>query len=137
MVITRSMAITTNNQGDELRPTALERQVQTFTAAVERITKQNHDLEEQLRQKNATMDTQEEDQEGTGAERRNQEGQEDSFAPSRLEWLDMSCLSVTDTVPSHIVAEMQIMKEQMDFMMNALRGLVSSDLYDLVHRIDS
>ena len=49
----------------------------------------------------------------------------------------MSCLSVTDTVPSHIVAEMQIMKEQMDFMMNALRGLVSSDLYDLVHQIDS
>ena len=131
------MAITTNNQGDELRPTALERQVQTFTAAVERITKQNHDLEEQLRQKNATMDTQEEDQEGTGAERRNQEGPEDSIAPSRLEWLDMSCLSVTDTVPSHIVAEMQIMKEQMDFMMNALRGLVSSDLDDLVHRIDS
>ena len=45
----------------------------------------------------------------------------------------MSCLSVTNTVPSHIVAEMQIMKEQMDFMMNALRGRVSSDLDDLVH----
>ena len=32
---------------------------------------------------------------------------------------------------------MQMMKEQMDFMMNALRGRVSSDLDDLVHRIDS
>ena len=30
-----------------------------------------------------------------------------------------------------------MMKEQMDFMMNALRGQVSSDLDDLVHRIDS
>ena len=43
------MATTTNNQGDELRPTALERQVQTLTIAIERLTKQNHDLEEQLR----------------------------------------------------------------------------------------
>ena len=30
-----------------------------------------------------------------------------------------------------------MMKEQMDFMMNAVRGRVSSDLDDLVHRIDS
>ena len=43
------MATTTNNQGDELRPTTLERQVQTLTTAIERLTKQNHDLEEQLR----------------------------------------------------------------------------------------
>ena len=37
----------------------------------------------------------------------------------------------------HIVAEMQMMREQMDLMMNALRGRVSSDLDNLVHRIDS
>ena len=67
MVLTRSMA-TTNNIGDEPQPTALERQVQTLTAAVERLTKQNHDLEEQLRQRNAGHGTQEEDQEGTSAE---------------------------------------------------------------------
>ena len=36
-----------------------------------------------------------------------------------------------------MVAEMQMMKERMDFMMNALRGQVSSDLNDLVHRTDS
>ena len=30
-----------------------------------------------------------------------------------------------------------MMKEQMDFMMNALIGQVSNDLNDLVHRIDS
>ena len=29
------------------------------------------------------------------------------------------------------------MKERMDFMMNALRGRVSTDLNDLVHRTDS
>ena len=63
MVLTRSMATTNNAQGDELRTTALERQVQTFVAVVECLTKQNHDLEEQLRQKNASLNTQEEDQE--------------------------------------------------------------------------
>ena len=52
MVLTRSMATTNNVQGDEPQPTALKRQVQTLIAAVERLTKQNHDLEEQLRQKN-------------------------------------------------------------------------------------
>ena len=39
--------------------------------------------------------------------------------------------------PPHIVAEMQMMSEWMDLMMNALRGRVSSDLSDLVHRTDS
>ena len=33
--------------------------------------------------------------------------------------------------------EMQMMKERMDFMMNALKGQVSSDLDDFVHRTDS
>jgi len=108
----------------------------TLTAAVERLTKQNHDLEEQLLQKNAALDTQEEDQEGTSAERRNQEGLEGSNALSRLERLDMSWPFVTDTVPPHIIAEMQMMKEWMDFMMNALRGRVFNDLDDLVHRTD-
>ena len=39
--------------------------------------------------------------------------------------------------PPRIVAEMQVMKERMGLMMNTLRGRVSSDLDDLVHRIDS
>ena len=131
------MATTTNNQGNEPRPTALKRQVQTLTTAVERLTKQNHDLEEQLREKNTTMDTQKEDQEGTSTERRNQEGPKGSNTPSRPERQDTSRPSITDTVPLHIVVEMQMMKEQMDFMMNAFRGRVSIDLNDLVHRTDS
>ena len=50
MVLTRSMATTNNIQGDEPpRSTTLERQVQTLMAVVERLTKQNHDLKEQLR----------------------------------------------------------------------------------------
>ena len=54
MVLTHSMATTTNVQGDELlQSTALERQVQTLMATVERLTQQNHDLEEQLRQRDA------------------------------------------------------------------------------------
>ena len=46
----------------------------------------------------------------------------------------MSRPSITDIAQPHIVAEMQMMKERMDFMMNVLRGRVSSDLDDLVHR---
>ena len=80
------------------------------------------------------MDTQEEDQEGTSIERRNQEGPD---APSRPKQQDTSRPSVTNTVRPHIVTEMQIMKERMNFMMNALRGQVFSDLDDLVHRTDS
>ena len=57
MVLTRLMATTTNNQGDEPRTTTLERQIQTLAATVERLTKQNHDLKEQWRQKNAAQNT--------------------------------------------------------------------------------
>ena len=58
------MATTNNFQGDESpRSTALERQVQTLMAAVERLTKQNHDQEEQLRQKDIGHNVQEENQE--------------------------------------------------------------------------
>ena len=45
------MTTTNNAQGDEPRTTSLERQVQTLIAAVKRLIKQNHNLEEQLRQK--------------------------------------------------------------------------------------
>ena len=63
MVLTRLMATTNNVQGYEPpRSTALERQVQTFMAAVERLTIQNHDLEEQLRQRDAGHNIQEENQ---------------------------------------------------------------------------
>ena len=55
------MATTTKNQGNEPRITTLERQIQILAAAVECLTKQNHDLEEQLRQKNVVINTQEED----------------------------------------------------------------------------
>ena len=137
MVLTRSMTTTNNVQGDELRPTALERQVQTLTAAVERLTKQNQDLEEQLWQKNVVMGTQEEDQEGTSAERRDHEGPEGSNAPSRPKRQDMRRPSITDTTPPHIVVEMQMIREQMDFMMHALKGRVLSDLDDLVHQTNS
>ena len=88
-------------------------------------------------QKNTRLNTQEEDQEGTSAERKNQEGPEGSNALCRLEQQDTSCPSFIDIAPSHIVAKMQMMKERMDFMMNAFRGRVSSDLHDLVHQTDS
>ena len=137
MVLIRSLATTTTNQGDELRTTTLEIQVQTLAAAVELLTKQNHDLKEQLRQKNATLNTQEEDQEGTSSERRNQKGPEGSNAPSRQEQQDISHPLGTNMTPPQIVSEMQMMKEWMDFMMNALRGRVSNDLDNLVHQNDS
>ena len=49
----------------------------------------------------------------------------------------MSCPSITDMAPTYVVAEMQMMKERMDLMMNALRGRVSNDLNNLVHQTDS
>ena len=122
MILIRSMATTNNAQGDEPHTNALERQVQTLAAAVECFTNQNHELEEQLCQKNATLNTQEENQEGTSAERRDQEGLKGINALSKPEWQDMSRSSITDMAPPHIVAEMQMMKERMDFMMNALKG---------------
>ena len=42
-----------------------------------------------------------------------------------------------DTTPLPIIVKMQAMKEQMEVMMNALKGRVSSDLDDLVNRTDS
>lgn len=49
----------------------------------------------------------------------------------------MSTPSLMDTTPPPILAEMQAMKEQIEVMMNALKGRVSSDLDDLVNRTDS
>ena len=64
------MVATNNVQRNEPCITALERQVQTLTIAIEHLTKQNHDLEEQLCQKNARLNSQEEDQDGINTERR-------------------------------------------------------------------
>ena len=137
MVLTRSMATTNNVQNDEPpRPTALERQVQTLAAAVERLTKQNHDLEEQLRQRDPGHNVQEENQ-GDSSERRGLEKQEGSNEPSRTKRQNLSMPSLTDTTPPPILVEMQVMKEQMEVMMNALKGRVSSDPNDLVNRTDS
>ena len=42
-----------------------------------------------------------------------------------------------DATPPPVFAEIQAMKEQMEVMMNALKGRVSSDLDDLVNHTDS
>ena len=74
MVLTHLMATTNDVQVEEPPTTALEKQVKTLATAVERLTKQNRDLEEQLNHKNAAPNNQGADQEGPSAERRNQEG---------------------------------------------------------------
>jgi len=60
MLFTCSMA-TNNNHRDE-PCTALERQVQTLVVAMEHLTKQNHDLEEQLCQRDVGPNSHEEEQ---------------------------------------------------------------------------
>ena len=45
----------------------------------------------------------------------------------------MSLPSLMDMTPPPIVVEMQAMKEQMEVMMNTLKGRVSSNLDDLVN----
>ena len=42
-----------------------------------------------------------------------------------------------DSAPLPIIAEMQVMKEQMEVMMNAFKRRVSTDLDDIVNRTDS
>ena len=105
-------------------------------ATVERLTKQNHDLEEQLRQRDAGHNIQEENQ-GDSSEQGGPERPEGSNEPSRPERQNLSMPSLMDTAPPPIFAEMQVMKEQMEVMMNALKGRVSSDLDDLVNRTNS
>ena len=107
--------------------------MQTLTAAVERFTRQNHDLEEQLCQRDVRPNSHRKEQEGIGAERRDREGPESSNAPSREERQDTSHPLIVETAPPHMVAEMQMMKEMIDFMMNAFRGRVSSNLDKLFH----
>ena len=95
--------------------------MQILTAAVECLTKQNQVLEEQLRRK-TRHDIPEEDLEDTSAERWDREGLEGSNAPSRLERQNVSLPSLMDATPPPVVAEIQAMKEQMEVMMNALKG---------------
>ena len=66
-----------------------------------------------------------------------QERPEGINAPSRLERQNLNLPSLMDTAPLPIVIEMQAMKEQMEVMMNALKGRVSNDLDNLVNRTDS
>ena len=137
MVLTRSMATTNIIQEDEPpRSTALERQVHTLMTAVERLTKQNHDLEEQLHQRDAGHDIQEDNQEDS-SERGEPERPKGSNTPSRPKRQNLSLLSLMDATPPPIIAEMQAMKEQMEVMMNALKGRMSSDLDDLINKTDS
>ena len=127
------MATINNVQEDESRPTALEKQVQILTAAVECLTKQNQVLEEQLHRKtgnNIAKDT-----EDSSAEWQDREGPEGSNAPSRLKRQNVSIPSLMDATPPPVFAEIQAMKEQMKVMMNALKGRVSSDLDDLVNAL--
>ena len=129
------MATINNVPEDEPQPTALEKQVQVLTAAVEHFTKQNQVLEEQLHRKADNNIA--EDLGDSSAERRDHEGPEGSNAPSRLERRNVCIPSLMDATPPSVFEEMQAMKEQMEVMMNALKGRVSSDLDDLVNRTDS
>ena len=129
------MSTTNNVQEDDPRPTALEKQVQILIAAVECLTKQNHVLEEQLHRKTRHNIT--EDLEDSSVEWRDCEELEGSNASSRLEWQNVSIPSLMEATPPPIVVKIQAVKEQMEVMMNALKGRVSSDLDDLVNRTDS
>ena len=109
--------------------------MQVLTAAVEHLTRQNQVLEEQLHQNAGNSVA--EDLEDSSAERRDRKGPEGSNAPSRLERQNVSILSFVDATPFPVFMEIQAMKVQMEVMMNALKGRVSSDLDNLVNHTDS
>ena len=69
---------------------------------MERLTRQNHDLEEQLRQWDAEPNSHGEEQEGISIEKRDREGPEGSNAPSRQEQQDTNRPSIAETAPLHI-----------------------------------
>ena len=95
MVQTRSMA--TINQETENPSNALERQVQTLAAAVERLTQRNYELEQQLNQKDeqrqeGQCDERDVDEQNgshlpTG-DRQEREDQKESNIPSRRNGLE-------------------------------------------------
>ena len=66
-----------------------------------------------------------------------QEGPKGSNTLSRQERQDTSHPFIADTTPSYVVVKIHMIKERMDFMMNAIKGWVSNDLDELVHRTDS
>ena len=89
-----------------------------------------------MRQRDAGHNVQEDNQEDN-SEQGKPERPEGSNAPSRPEQQKLSLPSRIDVASPPIVIEMQAMKEQMEVIINALKGQVSSDLDDLVNRIDS
>ena len=91
-------------------------------AAIEHLTKQNQDLEEQLRQRDAGHNVQEENQ-GDSSERKGHERPEGSNEPSRPERRNLSMPSLMDTAPPPILAEIQAMKEKMEVMMTPSRDV--------------
>ena len=98
------MATINNVQEDESQPTALEKQVQVLTAAVERLTRQNQVLEKQLHRK--AYNNIEEDLGDSNAEWRDREGPEGSNALSRLERRNISIPSLIDATPPPVFAKM-------------------------------
>ena len=98
------MTIINNVQEDEPQPTALEKQVQVLTAAVERLTRQNQVLEEQLHRKVGNNIA--EDLRDSRAKWRDRKGPEGSNAPSRPEWRNVSIPSLVDVTPPPVFAEM-------------------------------
>ena len=101
------------------------------------LTKQNHDLEEQLRQRDAGPNTHREKQEAPVLKGGTEKDQKVAMPQVDKSEKITSCPSVADTALLHMVAKMQMMKERMDFMMNALKGRVSNNLDELVHWTDS
>ena len=92
-------------------------------------------MEEQLHQKAGNNIV--EDLEDSSAEQRDCKRLEASNALSRLEWQNVSIPSLINATPAPVFVEIQAMKEQIEVMMNALKGRVSSGLDDLVNRTDS
>ena len=91
--------------------------MQVLTTTVERLTRQNQVLEEQLHRKAGNNVA--EDLEDSSAERQDREGPEGSNAPSRLERQNVSIPSLVDATPPFVFAKIQAMKEQIEVMIHA------------------
>ena len=71
-------------------------------------------------------------------DQRERKDQEESNIPSRQERQeDTDCPFEFESSAMHMAQDMEMMKEKMDMMMNAMKGWVSPNLDELVQQMDS
>ena len=121
--------------------------MQTLATAVKQLTQCNQELEQQLNQRdeqhpNDQHNKRDNDESNNNhlptRDRQEREDQEESNTASRQDRQeDTNCPSKLESGAICVAQEMQMMKEKIDMMMNAMSGWVSTNLDEPQHRTNS